>query len=337
MRRTRAALVGATVVAAVLVGGTAVGAPTSGASARGLAGPELTVPAEQLAASLACDGPLAGVDRDPILLVPGTTLTPDAAYSWNYARTLTGLGWRSCAVTLPLDATGDIQIAAEYLVHAIRTVSRESGRDVDILGYSQGGMAPRWALLFWSDTRALVDDLVGLSPSNHGTLVADAACAAACIPAYHQQATTSTFLRALNSGPETFRGIDYTAVWSTQDAVVVPGPGAESSSELRTGAGAITNIALQTICPANTADHFAVGTYDPVAAALVVDALGHDGPADASRIPAAVCGALHRPGVDDATVDGDLAAMIGYVSDPAGDADAVAAEPALRAYARVRA
>ena len=30
-------------------------------------------------------------------------------------------------------------------------------------------MIPRWALRFWPDTRVMVDHVVGLSPSNHGT------------------------------------------------------------------------------------------------------------------------------------------------------------------------
>jgi hypothetical protein len=84
--------VGAAVVAVVLAGGTADAALESGGTVRAVAGPALTVAAGRLAASLSCDGPLTGLERDPILLVPGTTLTPDAAFSWNYERTFTQLG-----------------------------------------------------------------------------------------------------------------------------------------------------------------------------------------------------------------------------------------------------
>lgn len=65
---------------------------------------------------------------------------------------------------------GDIQVTGEYVVHAIRTVHQLSGRQTDVLGFSQGGMLPRWALRFWPDTRPMVNAFVALDPSNHGTL-----------------------------------------------------------------------------------------------------------------------------------------------------------------------
>lgn len=47
-------------------------------------GPALTVPAARLAASLTCSGDLAEAGKTPVLLVPGTTLTPQVNFSWNY-------------------------------------------------------------------------------------------------------------------------------------------------------------------------------------------------------------------------------------------------------------
>ena len=140
-------------------------------------GPALSVPADKLAASLACKGP-AGSGRQPILLVPGTTMDPKVGFSWNYARAFDRKGWRYCLLTLPQDATGDIQRSGQYVVNAVRTMHLQSGKQVDVLGWSQGGMVPRWALRFWPDTRTLVDDVIGLSPSNHGTIDADASCGA---------------------------------------------------------------------------------------------------------------------------------------------------------------
>src|SRR3954454_8080469 len=117
---------------------------------------------------------------------------------------------------------GDTQVAGEYVVYALRTMARESGRKVDVLGFSQGGMLPRWALRFWPDTRALTGDVVGLDPSNHGTLDSAVLCQASCPPAYWQQETESNFGAALNSSAETFAGIDYTVVYSRTDEVVTP-------------------------------------------------------------------------------------------------------------------
>jgi hypothetical protein len=115
-------------------------------------------------------------------------------------------------------------------------------------------MVPRWALRFWPDTRALVDDLVGPSPSNHGTVDADVACRQPCNPSFHQQASQSRFLQALNSGVETFAGVDYTVAYTSFDEVVVPNTPPAPSSALRTGSGRIANIALQEVCPTNAAD-----------------------------------------------------------------------------------
>lgn len=335
MRSIRSWLV--TTAAAVMVVG-APGAASATPSATGefapldRPGPALSVPKAQLDAALACSGPLKRLGQDPVLLVPGTTVTPEPNFSWNYQRAFTAMGIRWCAITLPFDATGDIQVAGEYVVSALRTMSKESGREVDVVGWSQGGMVPRWALRFWPDTREVVDDLVGLSPSNHGTVLADAACQGDCNPAFHQQASQAQFIRALNSGAETFRGVDYTVAYTRLDQIVVPNAGPAPSSALRTGKGRIANIALQDVCPANAADHFAIGSFDPVGFAIVADALTHPGPAVRTRIPLTTCAQPFQPGVDPATFAADFAGLLAYAGDPAGNAPDVPEEPPLRPY-----
>jgi triacylglycerol esterase/lipase EstA (alpha/beta hydrolase family) len=295
-------------------------------------GPALSVPARTLAASLHCNGPVTKRGPAPILLVPGTTMDPQVGFSWNYARAFDALGWRWCAVTMPFDATGDVQVAGEYVVHAVRTLSRASGQKVDVLGWSQGGMVPRWALRFWPDTRALVDDVIGLSPSNHGTTVADVACQSSCTPANWQQRSISAFTAALNSGAETFAGISYTVAYTQLDEIVVPNVGPTASSRLRTGAGSIANVATQEVCPANAADHFAIGSYDAVGYALAVDALTHPGPAVPDRIARTVCLQPFQPGVDPLTFATDYAAFVAYAGNSEGNAAGAPAEPALKPY-----
>jgi len=295
------------------------------------AGPKLSVPKATLRAALTCK---PGVDRRPILLVPGTNLDPESNFSWNYERAFKARGWPYCTVKLPFHTMGDSQVAGEYVVYALRTMARRSGRRVDVLGFSQGGMLPRWALRFWPGTRRLIGDLVGLDPSNHGTLDSAVLCQASCPPAYWQQATGSQFNGALNSRAETFAGVDYTVVYSRTDEVVTPNLDASGSSSLHTGRGRIANVAVQEICPADVSEHLAMGSYDPVGYALAVDAFTHRGPAKASRVAAATCTQPFQPGVNPATFGTDYAGYLAAVGNAAVTSPFVPAEPPLKPYAR---
>jgi hypothetical protein len=263
------------------------------------AGPALSVPAAALDASLQCTPGIEGATRAPVLLSPATGVTPEQNYSWNYERALDALAIPWCAVTMPHRTLGDIQVAGEYLVNAIRTMHARAGRRIAIIGHSQGGMSMRWALRFWPDTRAMVDDVIGFAGSNHGTTaLTPADCRTGCPPASLQQGSRSAFIEALNSRAETFPGISYTEVYTHTDAVVRPNADDSGSSSLHGGGGAITNVATQDVCPRALYEHLAVGTIDPVAYALAMDALGHDGPARPGRIGRAVCRAIYQPGVD---------------------------------------
>ena len=295
-------------------------------------GPALSVPAGRLAASLQCSTGVSGARRAPVLLVPGTTLDPEPNFDWNYERAFDAQHRPWCAVRLPEHATGDVQIAGEYVVYALRTMSARAHRKVDVLGYSQGGMLPRWALRFWPDTRRLVNDVVGLDPSNHGTVVADAACAQSCDAANYQQASRARFIAALNSGAETFRGIDYTVTYSRTDEIVVPNVDGASSSSLHTGDGRIANIAVQTICPGDPSEHLAMGTYDAVGYALAIDALDHAGPADPARVPVTVCAQPLQPGVDPAMFPQQYARYVQAIGQNSGSARMLPAEPPLKRY-----
>jgi hypothetical protein len=295
-------------------------------------GPALSVPAAKLGAALRCTSGISHASRNPVLLVPGTNLDPEPNFSWNYERAFAAMGWPYCTVTLPGHALGDIQVAGEYVVYALRTMARTAGRRIDVLGYSQGGMLPRWALRFWPDTRRLVEDLVGLDPSNHGTVVADASCRSPCPAADWQQASAARFISALNSRTETFAGIDYTVVFSRTDEVVVPNFDASGSSSLHTGAGRIANVAVQEICPSDSSDHLAMGSYDPVGYALAVDALTHPGTADKARIPATVCAQPFQPGVNAASFASDYAGFLAAIGNAQQEAPALSAEPPLKCY-----
>jgi hypothetical protein len=270
-------------------------------------GPRLSVPTIELAKSVRCSANLVSAARTPVLFVTPTLVDPEEAY-FSYERAFDATGVPYCTVRVPFFTTEDIQVSAEYVVYAIRKMHAATGHRIDILGWSQGGgPEPRWALRFWPDTRHLVAKLIDLEAPNHGTILlhtlcmggicVNALCPTSCVPALWQQADNSNFTAALNSGQETFPGISYTNVYSHSSQFVQPNLGSTGSTSLHGGGGAIANIATQDICPLNVADHLAY-YYDPVAYAIVIDALTHHGPADPARIDRSVCGHLAMPYVN---------------------------------------
>jgi hypothetical protein len=154
-----------------------------------------------------------------------------------------------------------------------------------------------------------------------------------CAPSIWQQQTGSHFLRALNAGGETFAGIDYMVVYSRTDEVVTPNFDAGGSSALHTGGGAIVNVAAQEICPADLSEHLAIGTYDPVAYAVVLDAIGHPGPAAPSRIDRGVCAQALMPGVDPARFPANFANVGLVAGQQVLTYPHTSREPPLKAYA----
>jgi hypothetical protein len=303
------------------------------------AGPALTQKA-----ALDCSPGVDRAARAPVLLNPATGVTVEENYGWNWERSLTAAGIPWCAYDAPQHTLGDIQTSGELLVDAIRTMHARAGRRIAIMGHSQGGMSMRWALRFWPDTRAMVDDVIGFAGSNHGTTLGNrSGCAQSpgCPAASLQQAADAEFIKALNSRQETFSGVSYTNVYTHNDEVVMPSTGPAPSSALRTGDGAITNVATQDVCPAEVFEHLLVGTVSPSAYALAIDALSHPGPADPARVDRAVCAQLYQPGVDPAsasTYTTALSAAPGLLSVPipgvvlVEGVERLRAEPPLRCY-----
>ena len=292
-------------------------------------GPKLRVDKDKLRGSLVCTDDVAGATRAPVLLVPATGVNSEQNFSWNYEKLLTARGIPFCTSDQPGARNSnqtDIQLRGQYLTYAIRKVHAMAGRKIAVMGHSQGGMAMRWPLRFWPDTRAMVDDVIGFAGTNQGTTqAADCDGTADCTAAGAQQSNGSQFIRALNSGAETFAGISYTEIGTARDETVTPQPGASFVD----GPGDITNVLIQDVCPNATSEHLMVGTSDPTAAALALDALDHPGPADPHRISPTVCAEPFQPGVDPVTAPAEIAAAIKslYLDD-----SPKVAEPALRCY-----
>lgn len=169
---------------------------------------------------------------------------------------------------------GDIPTSAQQLKTYTKRVLRATGAaKVSFVGHSQGGMMPRYLIKFL-DGAKLVDDLVGIAPSNHGTaLTEEAEAAAALCPACVQQGAGSAFLTKLNAGDETPGKVSYTQITTAYDEVVVP----HTSGYLEAGPRT-TNVTLQDWCPHELAEHVFIPLATPTVS-LVLNALKHPGPA----------------------------------------------------------
>jgi triacylglycerol lipase len=179
-------------------------------------------------------------------------------------------------------ATGPIEQSAEQLETFVQKVLTSTGAvKVEMVGHSQGGMMPRYYIKNLGG-EAHVEDLVGLAPSNHGTIINRAFSASPFCVSCDQQRAGSDFLTALNNPDETPGDVDYTQVETRYDQVVVP----YTSAFLAPGVQS-TNITLQDRCPADASEHLTI-PMDPQAIAWVLDAFHRDGPAD----PAATIGCL---------------------------------------------
>jgi triacylglycerol esterase/lipase EstA (alpha/beta hydrolase family) len=177
--------------------------------------------------------------------------------------------------------TGPIERSAQELKAEVDSVLASTGATkVDLVGHSQGGMMPRYYMknLGGGDK---VDDLVGLSPSNHGTTNPFASPLAPVCPACAQQAAGSAFITQLNAGDETPGSADFTDIVTRNDEVVVP----YTSGYLSPDGNQVTNVTLQDKCPADTSEHLRT-PYDPPAIQITLNALGRAGPADPAFQPA---------------------------------------------------
>lgn len=175
---------------------------------------------------------------------------------------------------------GEISASARQLKRFTQRVLRATGaRKVSMVGHSQGGMMPRYYIRFLGGAK-VVDDLVGIAPSNHGTaltqggesnLLADALglLCRACV----QQGAGSQFLARLNRGDETPGRVSYTQITTRYDQVVVP----HTSGYLQRGPRT-TNVTIQSLCRRDLREHLLI-PRSPTAIRVALDALTRPGPA----------------------------------------------------------
>ena len=227
----------------------------------------------------------------PVILTEGTfasmynswgAVSPDlvnngyCVYAFNYGQTLPGTGFY---------AMGNIAASASQLSSEVTKVLAQTGASkVDIVGWSQGGMMPRYYINNLGGATK-VNMLVGFAPSNFGTnldgavnLIADlgelgvttallSVTCAACV----QQIQGSSFLTSLNSTP-TVASVKYVVIETADDDVVTP-----YTNAFLPAAANVQNITLQNQCSQDHSDHISI-PYDSNALQDMINALGPDNP-----------------------------------------------------------
>jgi triacylglycerol esterase/lipase EstA (alpha/beta hydrolase family) len=227
----------------------------------------------------------------PVILTEGTfasmynsfgAISPDlvnngyCVYAFNYGQTIPLSGFY---------AMGNIATSAAELSTEVNNVLRQTGASkVDIVGWSQGGMMPRYYIDNLGGA-SKVNMLVGFAPSNYGTnldgvvnLVSDfgalgvtTALLSVSCEACVQQIQGSSFLANLNESP-TVSGVKYVVIETADDDVVTP----YSNAFLPVTAN-VQDITLQTQCPQDASDHISI-PYDSNALQDMINALGPDTP-----------------------------------------------------------
>lgn len=291
-------------------------------------GPPLREAPADLAASLECSAGVAQAQRPPVILVHGTTSSPEDSFSWGYRKVLPELGYPACTVRLPERATVDLQRSAEYVVHAVREVAGRAGRKVAVLGHSQGAFHAVFTQKFWPDLPGLVDDVVALSGPFKEAEGAQAGCnAASCSPPFRQRQTGARFFGAFLAAPLP-AGPSFTSVLTLQDEVTRPQP--ESSTLAGPPGTDVRTITLQDVCPGRRTEHLGM-VGDAVVFQLVIDALTHAGTADPARI-VPECGKDRFDGIDEAGYAASVPSAAANLVTAGATADQSPDEPPVRCY-----
>jgi triacylglycerol lipase len=199
----------------------------------------------------------------PVLLVPGYG-GGQGALEQLADRIHRATGREADVLTLVGDGTGDLRQQVGVLAGAVNRAYAEGAPSVDVIGYSAGGIVARlWVARDGGEHQAR--RIVTLGTPMHGTtlattggVVAPSACPTAC-----QQLTPGSAL--LSQLPPLPAGLPWLSVWTSHDETVTPPESARLDGAL--------NVALQQVCPNDTATHDNLPT-DPEVTALVLDELG---------------------------------------------------------------
>lgn len=298
----------------------------------------------------------ASSNRQVVLFVPGTGSYGHEAFGPNLLKVITESG---AADTVWLNVPGamlnDVQSNAEYIAYAISYVKAliGDGRELNVIGWSQGNLATQWVFTYWPSTSPKVRQLISVSPDFHGTVLANGLCLNAgnltngieeglpCAPSVLQQEYNSNLISTLRAAGGGDAYVPTTSFWSSLfDEIVQPQIGLTASARIgnarRKG---VTNVEVQTVCGLSPGGGFyghASLLSHPLVAALTLDALKNGGPASLGGIASDIrdiCKNVLAPGLDGAdgaqTAGAIVLAGVRLIAYPSK----LKEEPALRAYA----
>lgn len=281
--------------------------------------------------------------RTPVILVPGTAIPAGTTYYYSFSKLGNSTAVDVVWLNLPRASLSDAQVNSEYVAYAINYISALcAGKKVAVVSWSQGGLNTQWALKYWPSTRQVLQDFIAISPDFHGTVAEAAVCPAltylACTPSIWQQAWEAEYIQTLRSDGGDSAYVPTTVIYSTFDEIVEPMSGPNASALLHDVRGVgVTSAHLQTVCADQPAGGFYTHEgvlYNPLAWALAVDAIMHDGPASMARLDLArVCERPLAPELDLQDLFGTEGLLLVAVAELVSYRPQATGEPPIRGYA----
>ncbi len=213
----------------------------------------------------------------------------------NYGSYPYGLG-----VFPAIKGLASIRSSSRELRDFVDRVLRETGaKQVDLVGFSQGGLVAR-AYLKWdgganaaAPSQNKVHTVIGLNSANHGGTAFGLTDWVRWFQKWKQVRDIwgpssvdltegSPFLREINAGDETAPGVNYTMIGTKLDEISLP----YTKAFLTAGPGAsVRNVTIQDGCVQDLSDHFTL-PFSKRTHGLVLQALDPGYPS--SKIPCAV-------------------------------------------------
>jgi triacylglycerol lipase len=213
----------------------------------------------------------------PVVLLHGTLSTAHSDFR-ALAPALQSSGRCVYSLDYGMGGTRSVRGSAKTVAAYIETVLRTTGADqVDVIGYSQGGLVLRTALRL-EELAPQVGVAVLIAPTFHGsTSPLLTTLPAALCPACADQAAGSALLTELDKGGDLDGDVRYAVISSRLDTVVTP-----TSAQAPVGpADRVTSLVVQDRCPGSRLDHLGL-RGDPGVVSWVVRALDSDGFPDPS-------------------------------------------------------